>query len=47
MMGKDARVEHVGIGDHNIPLGADGLSGILRCISVIGEGGEWFFDLMD
>jgi len=44
MMREDAGVEHVGVGDHNIPLRADGLSSILRCVPVIGEGRHRFSD---
>jgi hypothetical protein len=37
---EDARVEHIGIRDDNIPFGSDGLPGILRCISIIRAGGD-------
>ena len=33
-------MKHIGIRDHNIALGADGLPGILGRVSVIGEGGD-------
>src|SRR4030042_1326164 len=44
MMGKNARMKHIRVGDHNISLGANGLSGILRGISIISESGHRFSD---
>ena len=37
VMRQDSRVQHVGIGDDNIPLLADGLTGIVRCVAVVCE----------
>ena len=47
MMGKDGRVEHVGIGDHDVPLGPNCLSGIRRRISIIRERGNRFCNPVD
>jgi hypothetical protein len=47
VVGKDSCMEHVRVGDHNIPAGPDGLTGILRSISIIGERSDRFFDSLD
>jgi len=31
-------VQHVRVGDHHVALLADSLSGVVRCVTVIGEG---------
>jgi len=35
---QNARVQHVGIGDDNVPLPADGPARVIGCIAVISEG---------
>ncbi len=37
MVGEDAGMKHVRIGDNDVPFGSNGLSSILRGISIIGE----------
>ena len=40
VVGQDALVEHVGVGDHDVGAGADGLAGVLRGVAVVGEGAD-------
>ena len=42
---QDARVQHVGIGDHQIAAGADGLARVLRRVAVVGEGAHFVAEL--
>jgi hypothetical protein len=47
MVRKDARVEHVRIGNDDISLRTNRLTGIGRCISVIGEGSKGLLNLLN
>ena len=38
MVGKDARMEHIRIGDYDVPLSPNRLPGILRGVPIVGEG---------
>ena len=47
VMGQDAGVQHVGVGDHHVALLADGLPGIVRCVPIIGESLDVCFEFTD
>ena len=47
VVGQDAGVEHVGVGDHYVALLADGLTRVIRRVSVIGEGFDVGLELAD
>ncbi len=47
MVRKNTRMEHIGIGDHNIALRTDGLPRVLGSISIIGKGFDRFLNLPD
>jgi len=47
MVGEDAGVEHVGIGDHYVTLAADGLPGVVRGVAVVGVGLDVCLEIAD
>jgi len=47
VMGQDALVQHVGVGDHDVRLAADGLARVLRGVAVVGEGGDVLAESLD
>ena len=47
VVGQDACVEHVRVGDHHVALLADCLSGVVRRVAVIGEGLDVRFQFAD
>jgi hypothetical protein len=47
VMGKDTRMKHIRIGDHDIPLGSDGLPRILWGIPIIGKSGNRLSNPLD
>ena len=47
VVGKDAGVQHVWVGDHHVPCCADGLSGVDRGVAVVGVGLDVYSEVGD